>query len=1022
MKNKIYTVLLATLFTFVATLAYSQSRAVSGVVSDSNGEPVIGATVMLKDTNTGTTTDLDGKFTISVKGNNPILEFSFIGMKDQQLAIGRKTSISITLEDETTMLDNVVVIGYGTVRKKELTGAVEQVKGDDVARMQTSDLSAALQGQIAGLSVSSDSGAPGESASILIRGISSISGSNTPLYVVDGVPQDGDPRISANEIETIDVLKDAASCAIYGTRGAAGVILITTKGGKEGKMKVDITSSYGIQELNSAIELMNANEKTYFDMVCVRNTAGTLDGDISLELNRRPLYYANDTDLRDAIFRSGIVPIQNHNVNLSGGANGLSYNITVGYFTQDGMLVNTDFERFNTRANINYKRDKVTLGANVSVQTEDRAVGAPSAIGMSLRYSAQQDMLEPGNTDPVYSDSGDFSDQLNWVAALLNTTDDRTSLKGSANFNFGYDILPSLNVSTRFSTSKTYGYQEYFKPYQEIYDSDGDLLSNAEDSTVSRTATTASATTWDATINYSKKFGKHSISWLGVVSTESYSYKGFYAEMEGIIDNDYNSFNSATINPGVSSTWNWQTDSTNTLFGALTRVLYNWDSRYMVSASVRVDGSSRFSKENRWGVFPSVSGAWNISDEKFFKPLKNSISDLKFRASYGTTGNQNITSYSYYNVVNYGYDAIFGETSNLTESYGATQDSFANTDIKWETTIQTNIGVDLSVLNNKLMVTAEYYNTRKNDMLFSVDLPSSSGIIDGGTMAVNMGNMTNQGYELSLKYRNTIKKLWYSVATTFSTNKNVVTSLPITSDYVLSTNYGLLGDTVTAFAEGYEAGAFFLYKTGGVVNTAEKLEEYQAIVPDAEMGDLIYLDSNGDGSITEDDRTYCGSGLPKFEIGLNLSLAYKNFDFYMQWYSALGHEIMNGAKMITYAYGTNKDLVGQWSEANPTSTIPSYKGTNSEDENYRGYTDLWLEDGSYCRLKNITLGYSLPKETLSKLNLSKVRFYISAQNLITFTNYTGYNPEVGGSVISRGVDAANYPASIIYTAGLNLSF
>ncbi len=1022
MKNKIYTTLLTSLMVLCAMLGYSQQRSISGSVVDVNNDPIIGATVVLKDTNIGTITDLDGKFTISVSGQNPILQFSCMGMKDQQLAIGARTRINITMEDQAEHIDDVVVIGYGAVRKRELTGAVEQVKGDDVARMHTSDLSSALQGQVAGMSVTSDSGAPGESASILIRGISSISGSNTPLYVVDGVPQDGDPRISSSEVETIDILKDAASCAIYGTRGAAGVILITTKGGSEGKMKVDVNSSYGIQQLNSAIELMNANEKTYFDMICVRNTSGTLDGDISLELNRRPLYYANDTDLRDAIFDSGLVGTQNHNINLSGGNNGLTYSITAGFFAQDGVLVNTDFNRFNTRANINYKRGKVTLGANISMQTEDRAVGAPSAIGMSLRYSALQEMLEPGNTDPVYSESGDFSNQLNWVAALLNTTDDRQTLKGAANFNFGYDILPSLNISSRLSISGSSGYQEYFKPYQEIYDSSGDLLSLAENSTVSRTATVSESTTWDASLNYKKNFGKHSIALLGVVSTEYYAYKGFYAEMEGIIDNDYNSFNSATINPAASSTWNWQNDSTNTLVGALTRVLYNWDSRYMLSASVRVDGSSRFSEENRWGVFPSVSGAWNISDEKFWKPLKGKVSNLKLRASYGTTGNQNITSYSYYNVVEYGYDAIFGETNNLTEAYGAMQDSFANTDIKWETTIQTNVGVDLSVLRNKLTLTAEYYNTRKNDMLFDVDLPSSSGINGGGTMAVNMGNMTNQGYELSAKYRNSYKKLWYSLGATFSTNENVVTELPITSDYILSTNYGLLSDTVTAFAEGYEAGAFFLYKTDGVVNTQEKLAEYRNIVSDAQMGDLIYRDSNSDGAITDEDRVYCGSGLPEYEIGLTLNLFYKNFDIYMNWYSALGHEIMNGTKMITYAYGTNKDLVGQWSEVNASSSIPSYMGTNSEDENYRGYTDLWLEDGSYCRLKNITLGYSLSKDTLSKLNLAKLRFYISAQNLFTFTNYTGYNPEVGGSVISRGVDAANYPSTVIYTAGVNLSF
>ncbi len=309
-------------------------------------------------------------------------------------------------------------------------------------------------------------------------------------------------------------------------------------------------------------------------------------------------------------------------------------------------------------------------------------------------------------------------------------------------------------------------------------------------------------------------------------------------------------------------------------------------------------------------------------------------------------------------------------------------------------------------------------------MIFDVSLPSSSGVddSDGGEIAMNMGNMTNRGYEFSMRYRNSIKKLWYMVGATFSTNENVITYMPSVSTYTLTSNYGLMGDTVTAIAEGYEAGAFFLYKTDGVVNTQEELAEYQKLVPTAEMGDLVYVNSNGDDVINEEDRVYCGSGLPKYEIGLTLNATYRNFDFYMQWYSALGHEIMNGAKMVTYAYATNKNLVSQWSEANPESNIPAYRGNQSEDENYRGYTDLWLEDGSYLRLKNITLGYTIPKKIVSRWGLSKLRFYVSVQNLLTFTSYTGYNPEVGGSVISRGVDSANYPASTTYTGGLNLNF
>ncbi len=886
----------------------------------------------------------------------------------------------------------------------------------------------ALQGQVAGVNITAESGAPGESSSILIRGISSVTGSNTPLYVVDGVPQQGDPRLSSNEIETIDVLKDAASCAIYGTRGAAGVILITTKQGKEGKMKVNFSGTYGVQQLRNAIPLMNANEQTYFDILDKRNRTGAYDEDIRLEINRRPILYKNDTDLRDYIFRDGIVGTQNYSLNLSGGQKGTTYSVMAGYYDTEGILVNTGFQRFNTRANINYKYKRLSIGANLNMSVEDKAVGSPSVIGQSLKYSPMQDPIIAGNTDPIISEQGSFSNQINWVAGLMNIQDDWRTVNVASSFNLGYDFLPSLNLTTRFSLGESNTYQEYFKPYQEMYTSDGELLSRPNQSSVQRASGSSSSMTWDATLNFKKKLGDHSFNAVGVVSTEKYTNIGFTASKAGIIDNDLNSFNSATINPNVLARLRWSTDNKTAIFGALARVLYDYKSRYMISASVRADGSSRFSKANRWGIFPSVSGAWNISDEAFWGPLSNTVNNFKLRASYGTTGNQNFDAYSYENVVNYGYDAAFGNTGKENINYGATQISFANPNIKWETTIQNNIGVDLGFLKNKITLTAEYYNTRKKDMLFRVPLPSSAGIVGGASMIMNAGNMTNSGFEIALNHKNTVRKLYYQVGATFSTNNNVITSMPNNDTFTLTTDYGLEGDAITVLAEGYEAGAYFLYKTDGVINTQAKLAEYRKIQPAAQMGDLMYRDIAGnkdgtpDGKITEADRTYCGSGLPEFEMGLTTNLMYKGFDFYMLWYSAIGHEIMNGAKMITYANGRHKNLVSQWSENNPTSPIPAYRGDNKLHDNYKGYTDLWLEDGSYLRLKSVTLGYTLPNAVMQKKGISKMRFYLSAQNVFTLTRYSGYNPEIGGTVISRGLDKATYPASVVYTVGLNLSF
>lgn len=1006
----------------------AQNIKVSGTVVDEANLPLPGVTVKVKGTNNGVITDFDGKFIISSQSKSIVLVFSYIGMKSQELGVNGSRTVKVIMKEDSEILEEVVVIGYGAVKKKELTGAVAQVKGEELTKIITSDIGNALQGQVAGVNITAASGAPGESSGILIRGISSVTGSNTPLYVVDGVPQEGDPRLSPNEIETIDVLKDAASCAIYGTRGAAGVILITTKQGKEGAMKVAFNASYGIQTLRQAINLMNANEQTYFDIVSQRNHKQALDNDIKLEVTRRPIYFMNNTDLRDVIFKDKGVGTQNYSLNLSGGKQSLTYSVTAGYYDTEGVLINTGFQRFNTRANVNFARGKFSMAATTSMSVEDQQVGAPGVIQQALKYSPHQDMLVPGDTEPIYSDKGNFSNQLNWVGGYMNVQDDWHTLRASTSFNLNYDIIKDLRLSTRFSWGEVSAHQDYFKPYQEMYSYEGELLSKPSDSYILKASSSNTSLTWDMSLNYKKKIKDHSLNLLGVFSTESYDFSGFTGSKAGLIDNDLHNFNNATINPNVESKVKWNTDYTTKIVGVLGRVLYDWKSRYMVSASVRTDGSSRFNAAHRWGLFPSVSAAWNISDEPFWKPLKKTFNTLKLRASHGTTGNQNFAAYSYANVITNGYDAAFGLSGKEEVSYGATQMSFANPDVKWETTIQDNIGLDLAFLNNQITITAEYYNTRKKDMLFNVPLPSSSGIYGGTNVVLNVGNMTNSGYELAATYRKRYKQLWFQVNGTFSTNNNVITKLPGSDSFILTNDYGLEGQQITVLAEGYEAGAFFLYKTDGIINTQEKLAAHKKINPSAEMGDLIYRDVAGnpdgtpDGKISEADRVYCGSGLPKYELGLNVNLNYRDFDFSMQWYSALGHEIVNGTKFLSYAYGRNKNLVSQWSEVNPYSPIPAYRGDHKKHDNFKGYTDRWLEDGSYVRLKNVTLGYTIPQKVMKKLGISKLRIYLSAQNPLTLTKYSGYNPEVGGNVSSRGIDRANYPSTVTYTAGLNIAF
>lgn len=1018
MKKYIFISLVLMLYISLCGTLQAQNSTITGRVVNANQEPILGATVVVKGTSIGVVSDIDGNFTLAETPADQTLEVSFVGMQSRSIKVEGRSTLTITLEEDNKLLDDLVVIGYGAVRKKELTGAVAQVKAEELENNVTSDLNSALQGLVSGVNIISESGAPGETATILIRGISSVSGSNTPLYVVDGVPYDGDPNISPNEIQTIDILKDAASCAIYGTRGAAGVILITTKQGERGAAKITFNASYGIQQLNESMNLMDATEQTYFDIVYGRNIKGATDNNNSLQLNDQSYYYGNNTDLLSVIFPSTFTSTQNYSMTISGGSDKVIYSVMAGYYDQEGTLINTGFQKFNTRSNVKFEHKKFTITASANLSIEDKQVGSPSIISQAIRYSPIQSTVEVGNTDPIYGTTGAFQTSRGMISKLINVTDDWRTYRALVNFSIGYDITKDLNISTRYSTGLVAAFEEYFRPFQEIYDTDGELVNDIDQSWVKNTATNTTSTTWDINLNYKKKIGDHSLSLLGVFSTEKYTSSGFTATEEGVMDNSIENFDSTVVNATVGSVGN----GTNTLVGGLARVLYDWKSRYMLSASIRADASSRFSEANRWGYFPSISGAWNISDEPFWDRMRKTVNTFKLRASHGTTGNQSFSNYSYTNYISYGYDAAFGETGNEEVLYGAAQDSFSNSDVKWETTIQDNFGVDLALFNNKITLTAEYYITRKKDMLFDVTLPSSAGVYDGTSMIYNVGNMTNKGYELAMSYNyNSGKDFSIHINGTFSTNENKITYLPTTDGFILTSDSGIDGDQVTALAQGYEAGAFFIFTTNGVINTQEKLAAYKKIDSSAEMGDLIYNDTDGDGSITSADRVYAGSGLPKYEIGLNTNIRYKQFDFSMQWYSALGHEIMNGAKMISYSEGRNVNLLSQWSEANPTSSIPAYRGDNDEHANYKGYTDLWLEDGSYLRLKNITLGYSLPKKVLSKLALTKARFYITAQNPITITNYSGYNPEVGGSIKSMGLDKANYPKSKTYLVGLNLT-
>ncbi len=997
----------------------AQNMIITGVISDTrSGLPIPGATVIVQGTSTGAVTNFDGKYSINAEIGD-ILLFSYLGMEEKAVTV-TKTTMNVALNESVEDLDEVVVIGYGTVTKKELTGAVGSIKARDIENIVTSDVGNALQGQVAGVNIIS-SAVPGGQSEILIRGIATINGESTPLYVVDGIPQEGDPGIAPSDIESIDILKDAASAAIYGSRGATGVILITTKKGEAGTLAVRLNASYGLKDITSGTPLMNREEQTYFDLVTNRNTIGVTDDVSVLGLSRNVGGFQNNTDLSELVFIDNAA-FQNYEINISGGSDDIRYNVSTSLFNEEGIVINSDFRRFNTRANTTYSKGKWNISGIVGLTKEKTSRSPGGIITQTIRYLPTQQGLNLDSDDPLLSLGGDESNRLGWVIDSFDNTDIQNITKAFATFNVNYEIFKGLNVWSRVGINEVNGYRDRFNGYTPVFNSlTGELLSNPSNSFADSAAFRRSSLAWETIATFKKQIDDHSLTFTGGYTREKYEGQDFSARKFGVVNNNIRVLNGATINPDARS----GTYYTTTLIGILGRLQYNYKGKYFLSSSIRRDASSVFGEKNKWGIFPSISFAWNVSEEKFWKPIKSVVSNFKLRANRGTLGNNRIPNYSFSTGITSGIDYAFGVGDGIL-ALGSAQNQFANADVKWETKKETNFGLDLGLFKNKVTFSAEVYDISNEDMLFPVLVPGSNGGGNNSIVRLNVGNMTNKGVELSFGYKDQIGKLNFRMNGTFTTNENEITNMN-GADFRLTNDFGIIdgarsSSQVTALALGHEAGAFFLYQTNGIADTPEKLAEYQQIDPNAELGDLIYVDADNSGDLSDADRQYSGSGLPEFEVGYNLSIDYKGFDLSTQWYAAIGHEIMNGAKANAYGWGRHKDLVYAYSDANTTTTIPAYRGNVKNHANFKGFTDLFLENGDYLRLKNITLGYSLPKKSIEKLGITKLRLYVTGQNLLTITDYEGYDPEVGGGISARGLDKGNYPVTSQFIFGLNLNF
>ncbi|UZO82598.1 TonB-dependent receptor [Aquimarina sp. ERC-38] len=1044
MKNKIATIanknhwLLICVLMLVSISTKAQEEFnLSGTITDEGNMPLLGVNILVQGTSKGAVSDFDGNYTINVSKGETLV-FSSVGFVSQSVVVGDATTVDIVMAEDSQELDQVVVIGYGTQRKIEVTGAVNTISAEIISKAPVSDVAESLQGQVAGVNIQASNGRPGEEANIQIRGVGSLSpGSLGPLFVVDGIPYQRNPNIAPEQIESIDILKDGASAAVYGVRAANGVILITTKKGKRGKLSIDYATYTAVQNITSGVPLLNTSEQLFSDQLLL--DSDNLDNNIFF-LNPNALDF--DSDFVGDVQNDNAL-IKNHNLNISGGVGDLTLNINATYFDQEGVLINSGFNRLSTRVTGQYTKDRLKIFTSLGI-TDELRQQEPFAL---LEQAVSQRPFQPPIADvqPVNGivNLGVGTGQpelLSFLTRLLNNEDNRTIKSTNVAFSLDYEILEGLNYKVNLGRNSFDFRRKSFQPQYLLFNFRGEFAPGAsrEDAILQESFIFSQRNTIENSLNYYFDIGKHNIQLLALSSFEQFENKTLSTGVIGLASNDTDvlSQGEEPINPTGF-------ESENRLSGLLGRIQYNFDDRYLLSASIRRDGSSNFGPDNRFKTFYGVSAGWNISEEPFFRNANiDFIQNFKLRGSIAEVGNQTIAGNNptpYVPIIESGVNFLFGPDEDL--AFGQIGRRIIDPDIQWETKISRNVGLDLSLFNNQITFTADYYINNREDLLLEERLPPSAGTNaprdpSFSSRIINAGNLTNEGIELSLSYKGqTNFGLEWNIAGTFTRNVNEVTDLNGTSrgfsgGIPLFTTGNV--DNTTFLAEGFEAGAFFLLENNGVIKTQEQLQEYQQLVPNARLGDIAYVDqvnvdTDGDGIadatdgvITDDDRVYAGSGQAEFEAGLNINLNYKGFDLFVQNYFSYGAEVYNGARLLAYRLGRHQEQLGQWTPQNPNSDIPARRA--GANENTRARSDYFLEDGTYLRIRNITLGYTIPNKSLPDF-FTKARVYAAAQNPFTFTEYTGFDPEIGGDgIFTRGVDRITYPVSRRILLGVQLSF
>jgi TonB-linked SusC/RagA family outer membrane protein len=1020
----------------IGLAATAQTYEIKGTVSDSGGNPLPGVSIVVKNTTKGASSDFDGNFVVSNVSNGETLLFTYVGFAAKEIIIINANDLAVVLIEDTQSLDEVVVVGYGTQKKSVVTGAISSVKAEDLEGLPVERVEQALQGRVAGVVIAADAGQPGSSSTVRVRGITTL-GNNNPLWVIDGVVVDagGIGYLNQSDISSIEVLKDAASLAIYGARSAGGVILVTTKKGKIGKVRVSYTGFTGISAASKKLSLLNGAEYG-----AVLNEASVADGGPVIFSNVASL--GKGTNWQDVIFNDSAMR-SSHEVSLSGGNDVSTFFASFGLSDQEGIVMSevSQFNKKNMRLNSTHKLSDIfkvgqTLGY---AHKRSMGIGTNSEFGGPLSSAINLDPLTPVVvTDPVVANNAPYSTQKvfrdengnpygisNWVGQeMTNPLGDIQRSIGNYGWsddlvgNAFVEVTPMEGLVFKSSVSGKLSYwgDEGFTPEYYLQ-----ATSVNSQNRLSRTRSKGFGWNLENTVSYSKEVGLHDFAVLlgqGVyVDDISSGINITYFDLPVDNRNDA-SFNfPVTDDQKIGGTWTGTEHKVTSLFS---RLSYNYDEKYLFTGIVRRDGSSRFGQNNRFGVFPSFSAGWNVTNEEFFQD-NDIVNTLKVRGGYGVTGNDAIGNFGYLALIGGGRNYTFGADGGVIYT-GFSPNAPDNPDLKWEETSQINVGFEAKLFND-LNVTFDYYTKETTGILQPVEIPGYAG--SSGFPLGNVADMKNSGLELELGYKKEFGELMFSASGNVSYLKNEVTFLGNGKEFITSgVGFQSMGD-VTRIQVGESVNSFYGYSTNGVFQNMDDVNSYVSasgspIQPDAVPGDFKWVDKDGDGSITEEDRSFLGTPLPKYTFGLTLNLKYKAFDFMMFTQGVAGNKIFQGLRRLDVANANYQtSILNRWTGEGSTNSHPRL--TNQDPNgNYGKFSDFYLEKGDFIRFKTVQFGYTLPSEIISKIGAQKLRVYVTGENLLTITEYTGFDPEIGGNVM--GIDKGFYPQARSFMFGLNLQF